>query len=30
MEEDDELKKTLQSIDIISLGKGEARQKNKI
>lgn len=30
MKEDAELKKILQSIDIISLGKGEARQKNKI
>jgi len=30
MKEDTELKKVLQSIDILSLGKGEARDKNKI
>ena len=30
MKEDSDLKKILQSIDILSLGKWEARQKNKI
>jgi hypothetical protein len=30
MKEDSALKKILPSIDILSLGKGEARQKNKI